>query len=117
MKKTVWRKICCICAVLTLIIAVFLLSSQEVHALKALVLLEVTGTFESLDETVTPNVIALKVRGQDASGPLWNSCTFFDEKEAAITQGDFVERYLTHDVTLEIIEDTGEIYSGRPAKR
>ncbi|MDR2179217.1 MAG: hypothetical protein LBP21_02815 [Synergistaceae bacterium] len=80
-------------------------------------MLEVTGTFESLDETVTPKVIVLKVRGADASGPLWNGCTFFDEKETPLTLEDFAERYLQRNVTLEIIEETGEIFSGRPAKR
>ena len=94
-----------------------LLSPREAGALKAVVLLEVTGIYDALDETVTPNVIILNVNDQQASGPLWNGCAFFDEKEQGLSLEDFTERYLTQEVTLEIIEDTGEVYSGRPAKR
>jgi hypothetical protein len=116
MKKIVGGKLICGWAVVLFVAAVFL-SPQEAHALKALVLLEVTGTFEALDETAAPKVIFLNVRGHQASGPLWHSCAFFDEKEASLTFEDFAKRYLKRDITLEIIEDTGEIFSGRPAKR
>jgi hypothetical protein len=115
MKKTVWGKTFCV--VLALAVAAFLPPPQEAYALKRIVLLEVTGTFQSLDETATPKVIFLDVKGQQASGPLWHSCTFFDEKEESLTLEDFTSRYLKREVTLEIIEDTGEIYSGRPAKK
>ncbi|MDR1376369.1 MAG: hypothetical protein LBJ22_02565 [Synergistaceae bacterium] len=116
MKKSVWEKTFCVCAVLVLSAAAWRAWSREAYAMKALDLLEVTGTFEFFDETVTPNVVTLKVKGRNASGPIWASCVFFGEKETAIAQEDFVKRYLTRDVTLEIIKDTGEIFSGRPAK-
>jgi hypothetical protein len=118
MKKTVLEKtLCCAFAVLFLTAAVFLSSPKEAHALKEMILLDVTGIFESLDETVTPNVIILNVGGQQASGPLWHSYNFFDEKEQSLSLEDFTQRYLKQEVALEIIEDTGEVYSGRPAKK
>jgi hypothetical protein len=117
MKKTVWKKTLCVFAISALAAVTLLLPPQEAHALKEIILLEVTGIYESLDETATPKVIALNVEGKNASGPLWHSCNFFDEKEQELSLEEFTKRYLTKDVTLEIIEDTGEVFSGRPAKR
>ena len=116
MKKTaVWKKKICAWTGSLFIAGTLLLSPREAGALKAVVLLEVTGIFEALDETTVPNVIFLKVEDKEASGPLRDGCVFFDEREKDLPQGDFVKRYINRFVTLEIVEDTGEVFCARPA--
>jgi hypothetical protein len=116
MKKTFWKKELCAGTALLLAASVLFLFPGEANAVSELKLLEVTGTLVSLDVTADPMVIVLNVEGATASGPLWPGCTFSDEKENSLTLAPFIERYTDRLVTLEIVEDTGEIRSGRPAE-
>jgi hypothetical protein len=111
MKKTFLRNGMAFVAILA--VAALLLLPREGHSMAEMKLLEVVGTFEALDDTVEPNIVILSVNGQEASGPLFNSCRFFGEKEENIDKETFVQRYLKRVITVEIIEETGEVFSCR----
>ena len=85
----------------------------EGWAIKKIELLEVTGIFEDIDLTVEPNIIELNVNGTKAFGPLRQDCRFFDEKRQDVDKETFIKSYLKRVVTLEIVEDTGEVFSCR----
>jgi hypothetical protein len=100
-------------AVVALAGLAFFLFSGEANALTLTPMLEVTGSFEALDDTVTPNVITLKVNGEEASGPLSDRCVFSDERGVAIDQKTFVARYIRRFITIELVESSGEVVSCR----
>lgn len=71
--------------------------------------LEVTGTFESIDETEEPHRIVLKVNGDEVSGPLEETCVFLDDRGNTVERDLFVRRYLRRVITVELTEDTGVV--------
>lgn len=83
------------------------------EAVIALPTLEVTGIFQEIDETEKPHKIMLDVNGKEASGPLSEACTFQGEKGDYIERDLFIRRYLKRVITVELIEDTGEVVSCR----
>jgi hypothetical protein len=82
-----------------------------------IVILEVTGVLRGIDETLVPNEITLNVEGEDAAGPLASQCRFLDARGQNIAQGVFVKNYLNQTVTVELIEQTGEVISCRPGSK
>lgn len=71
--------------------------------------LEVTGIFQKIDEAEKPYKIVLDVNGKEASGPLSETCVYLGEKGDYIERDLFVQRYLKRVITVELIEDTGEV--------
>ena len=95
---------------LTLLCALFLLFAPACgFAVQAIPVLEVTGVLSRVDNTVMPHIIVLSVEGQEASGPIFEGCIFFDEKGNVLDEETFVRRFLKRIVTLEIFEDSGEV--------
>jgi hypothetical protein len=84
------------------------------QARMAITILQVTGAFVAIDETLTPNEIVLQVDGQDAAGPLAPQCQFFDQRGRSVDREVFVKNYLKQVITVEIVEHTGEVISCRP---
>lgn len=76
-------------------------------------LLEVSGVFIDIDETEAPHLLILDVNGQEASGPLLRHCRYINERGKMITREIFIKHYLKRVITVEIIEDTGEVFSCR----
>jgi hypothetical protein len=111
MGKITWAGMAVLCFTLT---AALLPLPEEAKAVKELNLLEVSGIFRAFDAAATPNVIVLDVNGQEGSAPLFDGCSFLNEKGEEINGADFVRQYLDRVITLELLEDTGEIFSCRP---
>ncbi|MDR1379122.1 MAG: hypothetical protein LBJ36_08735 [Synergistaceae bacterium] len=97
-----------------LLLAAFLLFPSVTQAKMEIVILEATGVFESIDTTLTPNEITLRIGEEDAAGPLHSRCQFFDQRGRQLDQETFVKNYLKRVITVGIIEDTGEVISCRP---
>jgi hypothetical protein len=100
------------CAFIFLVLAALVPSGAR--ARMAVVILEVEGIFEALDETVTPNEIVLRVEGGDASGPLASGCRFLDERGRDMERRVFERIYLHKPVVVELMEHSGEVISCRP---
>jgi hypothetical protein len=76
--------------------------------------LEVTGLLEAIDESTAPMTLHLDVNGVAASGPLAETCLFWNDKEVLISREDFAKHYLKKVVTIELREDNGEVIHCRP---
>jgi hypothetical protein len=75
--------------------------------------LTVTGQLVRLDQSTNPPVIELSVDGVTASGPLAEFCRFMDDRGNDITRDLFFRRYLKRVITVEILEQSGEVVSCR----
>jgi hypothetical protein len=105
-------KLCALVWVLPFAAAAFLFPQQSA-ASGPLELLEATGIFEGIDDTETPNVITLSVDGEKASGQLHESCVFYDERQRILPRKGFLQLYIRKTVTVEILEETGQVISCR----
>ena len=102
-----------LCALSSAAVTGAILFPQRSAASGSLELLEVTGIFEEIDDTVTPNVITLNVDGERASGPLHEDCVFYDIRQRIIPRKGFVQLYVQKLITVEILEETWQVLSCR----
>ncbi|MDR2180214.1 MAG: hypothetical protein LBP21_07885 [Synergistaceae bacterium] len=110
------RRVRALVSFLLFAIAAPLAFPRQSAASNSMELLEVTGILISIDVTVTPNVITLNVEGEEASGPLSEECVFYDPKQRVIPLKAFVHTYTGKAVTVEILEETGQVLSLYPAE-
>ncbi|MDR1978470.1 MAG: hypothetical protein LBQ42_07035 [Synergistaceae bacterium] len=110
-KKTKMKKNVALVVAGTLLAVACLVSSA--FAVMKIPTLEVTGQLEKVDESTQPAVIFINVNGTTASGPLSERCSFSDVRGNSMERAAFVKNYTKKMVTLELIEDSGEVIDCR----
>lgn len=87
------------------------LSSLPAKADMKLDVLEVTGIFLGIDIKEEPHRLRLQVEENEFSGPLEESCLFWDDELKATSRDDFVRLYLKRVITVTLLEETGSVIS------
>ena len=90
--------------------AVLFFSVTPLDALSRPSTLVATGVFKSINKERKPPVIVLNVNNAEASAPLHPSCVFLDSAGQEISKDAFVERYLKQVISVELYENSGEVF-------
>ena len=96
--------------ILSVMAALLFFSVTPAEALSRPSTLTATGIFKSVNKERKPPVIVLNVNNAEASAPLHPSCVFLDSLGKEISKDAFVEKYLKQVITVELYENSGEVF-------